>query len=36
MYWRNMKLKIIIGLIVLAGVLYIAVPIIIKIAAESN
>lgn len=35
MYWRNMKLKIIIALIVLAGAMYIAVPIIIQVAANS-
>jgi len=34
MYWRNMKLKIIMGLIVLAGLCYVAVPIIIKVAAS--
>lgn len=30
MYWRNMKLKIIIGLIILAVLLYIIVPLIIQ------
>ncbi|CAD8112267.1 unnamed protein product [Paramecium sonneborni] len=35
MYWRNMKLKIIIGLIILAGLLYIIVPIIIKVSASN-
>lgn len=35
MYWRNMKLKIMIGLIVLAGILYIVVPIIIKVSTSN-
>ncbi|CAK73996.1 unnamed protein product (macronuclear) [Paramecium tetraurelia] len=32
MYWRNMKLKILFGLIILAGLLYIIVPIVINVS----
>jgi vesicle-associated membrane protein 7/small nuclear ribonucleoprotein D3 len=34
MYWRNMKLKLMLGLMFLSGLAYLAVPIIIKIAAK--
>lgn len=36
MYWRNMKLKIIMGLIVVCGLCYVFVPIIIRFTASSN
>ena len=34
MYWRNMKLKIMIALIVIAGLMYVMVPIIIQVSAK--
>jgi len=36
MYWRNMRLKIIIGLIILAVILYIVVPIAIKYSGNNS
>jgi hypothetical protein len=34
MYWRNMKLKLMMGLMTLGGLAYVLVPIIIKLAAQ--